>query len=208
MSSALAQSALTLDDTEAPPLVSAAGVQSILTPLREKSIYWPQAIAVALYAALLALAMLNKLHPAPPPPEEAIELVMLPPPAPVAEAPPPPVELPRRPLSKSRRPQPPKSRRRRQLLRSLSRRCSQSPNQNHSRSHNRSRRSPSTSRSRSPVLHRPRRSAPPPRRRRPTPCRQATSIRSQAASPAPRRAIRSRGQAASAIALSSRHRDR
>ncbi len=106
MSSALAQSTITLDEFEAPPLVSLTGAQSILTPLRAKPIYWPQGIAVALYAAVLAVAVLNKMHSAPPVPEEAIELVMLPPPAPVAEEPPPPVEEPPPPVAEDPPPVP------------------------------------------------------------------------------------------------------
>ncbi len=107
MNSALAQSAVTLDDVEALPFVSAGGAQSILAPLRAKPAYWPQVLGIALYAALLAAAALTRMSPAPPAVEDALELVMLPPPAPteepppveeppphVAEEPPPPVEEP------------------------------------------------------------------------------------------------------------------
>jgi protein TonB len=91
MSSALAQSGATIDDIETP-LVAQGGAQTILTPLRAKQTYWPQAAALALYAALLAIAALHRLSPAPPPEEEAVELVMLPPPAAVVDEPPPPAE--------------------------------------------------------------------------------------------------------------------
>ncbi len=106
MSSALARSTITLDDVEAPQLAPAMGVQSILTPLRAKPIYWPQGLALALYAALLAVAALNRMHPAPPAQEDAIELVMLPPPTPVAEPPPPPVEEPPPPVAEEPPPVP------------------------------------------------------------------------------------------------------
>jgi protein TonB len=99
MNSALAQSAVTLDDVEALPFVSAGGAQSILAPLRAKPAYWPQVLGIALYAALLAAAALNRMSPAPPAVEDALELVMLPPPAPAAEEPPPPVEEPPPPVA-------------------------------------------------------------------------------------------------------------
>lgn len=99
MKSALAQSAVTLDDVEALPLLSAGGAQSILAPLRAKTAYWPQALGIALYAGLLAAVALSKMTPAPAPPEDALELVMLPPPAPAAEEPPPPVEEPPPPVA-------------------------------------------------------------------------------------------------------------
>jgi protein TonB len=97
MNSALAKSALTLDDVEALPFVSAGGAQSILAPLRARPAYWPQGVAIALYAALLAAGALNRMSPAPAPAEDALELVMLP--APVAEEPPPPVEEPPPPVA-------------------------------------------------------------------------------------------------------------
>jgi protein TonB len=91
MSSVLAQSGPIIDDGE-PPVAVTGGAQSILAPLRTRASYWPQAAAIAIYAALLTVAALHRLTPAPPPEEEAVELVMLPPPAPAAEEPPPPVE--------------------------------------------------------------------------------------------------------------------
>ena len=106
MNSALAQSALTLDDVEAPPLASAGGAQSILAPLRAKATYWPQALGIALYAALLGAVALNRMTPAPAPEEDALELVMLPPPAPAAEEPPPPVEEPPPPVAEEPPPPP------------------------------------------------------------------------------------------------------
>jgi protein TonB len=99
MKSALAQSAVTLDDVEAPPLALLGGAQSVLAPLRAKTAYWPQALGVALYAALLAAVALNRMTPAPAPAEDALELVMLPPPAPPAEEEPPPVEEPPPPVA-------------------------------------------------------------------------------------------------------------
>jgi protein TonB len=95
MSSVLA-SGVVIDDIETP-VPSTGGAQTILSPLRAKSAYWPQAATLVVYAALLAVVALHKLTPASPPEEEAVELVMLPPPAaetpppPVAEEPPPPV---------------------------------------------------------------------------------------------------------------------
>lgn len=88
MSSALAHATLGPDEFEPPSLLSGAGAQSLLALQRAKPSYLTQGAAVAFYALALAAAAFYAAHPAQPVQEEALELVMLPPPAPIEESPP------------------------------------------------------------------------------------------------------------------------
>jgi len=96
MSSALASAGLGLDEYEPPPLISAAGAQSLLAPQRARPSYWAQGAAIAFYVLALAAVVTYTARPAPPVEEDALELVMLPPAVPdeqpPVEEPPPPVE--------------------------------------------------------------------------------------------------------------------
>ncbi len=112
MSSALAHANSGFDEFELPSLGVTAGSQALLAPLRARPSYGAQGAAIGLYALALAAVSYYSAHPPPPAQEDALELVMLPPEAPVeqpqpVEEPPPPVEQPPPEQTQEEQPPPP-----------------------------------------------------------------------------------------------------